>query len=100
MNTTINISLPKSILTDARKHMASRGFASLSEFIRSVLRNELYPRLTENGFTPEFEAEVLKAAAQPRSKDKTWKSSKDINRYFNKLKVELNGKNKLQRKLK
>jgi Arc/MetJ-type ribon-helix-helix transcriptional regulator len=85
MNTTINISLPKSILTDARKHMVSRGYATLSEFIRSVLRNELYPRLTENGFTPEFETEVLKAAAEPRSKDKTWETEEDITNYFNNL---------------
>jgi len=38
-----------------------RGYASISELIRHALRDVLYPKITENGFTPEFEKKVLQA---------------------------------------
>ncbi len=72
MTTTINISLPKSMYQDAKRLLARRGYASISELIRDTLRNELYPRVTENGFTPEFEERVLKASAEPVENDIVW----------------------------
>lgn len=70
--TTINISLPKQMLVDAKKAVKDRQYASISELIRDTLRGVLYPRLTENGFTPEFEDEILKSAAEPRENDVEW----------------------------
>ena len=97
MNTTINISLPKSILDDAKKYMARRGFASLSEFIRAAIRREVYPEITENGFTPEFEAEVLKSAAQPRKNDIVWDGKTPFTDFVLNHSVKKHGKNKLHR---
>lgn len=93
MNTTINISLPKSMLADAKKILSKRGFTSISEYFRAAVRRDLYPRLTENGFTPEFEAQVLKAAAEPISKDKVWETEEDIREYFNNLEKKLKKRN-------
>ena len=72
MNTaTINISLPKKMLADAKKAVKDRQYTSISELIRDTLRRDLYPQLTENGFTPEFEEEVLEAE-KDRSGDVVW----------------------------
>lgn len=92
---TINISLPKTMYEDAKAYLARRGYSSVSELFRDTLREKLYPRLTENGFTPEFEEEVLRSAAEPRQKDKVWKSEKDIQEYFAQLrkKLQLHDKN-------
>ena len=84
---TINISLPKNMYEDAKKLLAKRGYASISELVRDALREVIYPDVTENGFTREFEEEVLKAAAEPRSKDIVLKNKKDIENYFKHLKV-------------
>ena len=62
MTTTINISLPKSMYQDAKKLVVTRGYTSISELIRDALRGVIYPRLTENGFTSEFEEEILRRA--------------------------------------
>lgn len=61
MTTTINISLPKALYDDAKKHVTKRRYTSVSELIREALRSKLYPELTENGFTREFEDKVLEA---------------------------------------
>jgi len=44
-----------------------RGYASISELIRQALRDVLYPKITENGFTPEFEEAVLRAEKNANS---------------------------------
>ena len=85
MSTTVNISLPKQMYDDAKRFLKQRRYASLSELIREALRGVLYPNLTENGFTPEFEAEVLKAAAEPEENDKVWETEKEIKNYFKDL---------------
>lgn len=72
MNATINISLPKTMYQDAKKILTKRGYVSISELIRDALRETLYPRITENGFTPEFEDEVLHRAAESRINDIVW----------------------------
>lgn len=67
---------------DAKKMLGMRGYASISELIRDALRDWLYPRVTENGFTPEFENMVLRSSAEPRSKDRVLKTDKDIENFF------------------
>jgi len=57
---------------DAKKLLVKRGYASISELIRDTLRNLLYPRLTANGFTREFEEEVLRRSAEPIKNDIEW----------------------------
>jgi Arc/MetJ-type ribon-helix-helix transcriptional regulator len=62
---TINISLPKAMYADAKKKVASKRYASISELVRDAVRGVLYSGITENGFTKEFEDRVLKSAAEP-----------------------------------
>ena len=87
MMTTINISLPTSMYKDTKRLLSRRGYASISEAVRDALRPVLYPRLTENGFTPEFEDAVLKSAAQPRANNYILETDKDIEDYFLHLKL-------------
>jgi Arc/MetJ-type ribon-helix-helix transcriptional regulator len=70
--TTINISLPTEMYKDAKLHVKRRGYASVSELIRDAVREWLYPRITINGFTPEFENQVLKAEKEPRENHRVW----------------------------
>lgn len=67
---------------DAKRYMKDRGYASISEFVRNALRAKIYPELTENGFTPEFEEQVLKSAAQPLENDTVLETKEDIRNYF------------------
>lgn len=96
---TINISLPKTMYEDAKAYLVRRGYSSVSELFRDTLREELYPRLTENGFTPEFEQMVLEAEKEPVKKDRVWRTEKDINTYFNALRkrIKKNAKNRANR---
>lgn len=87
MNSTINISLPKSMYQDAKRILSMRGYASISELIRDALRKTLYPRITENGFTPEFEEAVLQSAAESKKNDIHLRTNKDIENYFLHLKL-------------
>lgn len=57
---TINISLPQSLYNAAKKRQKADHY-TFSEMVRDALRWWLNPRLTRNGFTPEFEQEVLEA---------------------------------------
>lgn len=57
---------------EARKAMEQRGYSSISEFIRDVLRVRLYPQLTVNGFTPAFEEEVIRSASEPTEHSVEW----------------------------
>ena len=86
MNTTINISIPRTMYQDAKEVQKVEGYASISELIRHALRKVLYPSgLTVNGFTPEFEDMVLESAKEPVSESKTWETEADIDKYFKKL---------------
>lgn len=77
MTTTVNISLPKAMYADARRMAGERKYTSISEFIRDALRRMLYPQLTENGFTPEMEQEILKIAAGSMDNDIVWDGKTD-----------------------
>lgn len=84
--TTINISLPTSLYKDIKKTIKERGYSSVSEMVRDAVRRVLYPELTENGFTPEFEEAVLKSAGEPFENDTVLETEKDIHDYFLHLK--------------
>lgn len=58
---TINISMPRGLYAEAKKKAKRYHYASVSEVIRNALRWWLSDNLTVNGFTPEFEEEVLMA---------------------------------------
>lgn len=83
---------------DIKRFLMQKGYASISEFFRDAARDKVYPEITENGFTSEFEEAVLAAAKEPRNKSKVWRTEKDIDEYFEKLRKKLrikkkNGKN-------
>ncbi len=87
--TTVNISLPSEMYKDIKKTIKERGYSSVSELVRDALRRIVYPGLTENGFTPEFEDAILESAKEPMDKNKIWKTEEDIDRYFAKLHKKL-----------
>ncbi|PIP61113.1 hypothetical protein COW99_05830 [Candidatus Roizmanbacteria bacterium CG22_combo_CG10-13_8_21_14_all_38_20] len=80
--TTVNISLPVEMYSDAKTVILERGYASLSELVRDALRGLLYPHLTVNGFIREFEDRVLEAATESQGKDVLLKTNKDLKNYF------------------
>lgn len=93
---TVNISIPDNMYNDAKKILAKKGYASLSELVRDTLRKTIYPEYTQNGFTPEFEEEVLAAEKEPDVGE--WKTEKDIDDYFANLKKKLSVHDKNQKK--
>jgi len=102
MTTTVNISLPRSLYEDAKKLLVSRGYTSISEVMRDALRHLVHPHVTENGFTPEFEEEVLRSAAEPVKNDIVLETDEDIDNYFKHLKFlakkrKVNDKNTVKR---
>ena len=86
---TINISLPENLYKEAKKIVKDKGYSSISELVRDGLRKVIYPQLTENGFTPEFEEMVLEAAKEPVDESKVWETSEDIDKYYAKLHKKL-----------
>lgn len=83
--TTVNISLPTSLYKDIKNTVKERGYSSVSELMRDAVRKTLYPEVTENGFTPEFEEMVLEAAKEPIDETKTIETDEDLERYFREL---------------
>jgi Arc/MetJ-type ribon-helix-helix transcriptional regulator len=84
MNTvTINVTMPKGLMGELKQLVVAGWYTSVSEVLRSgarqIVTNE---KLTINGFTREFEDEVLKAAAEPVDYSKVWESDKDIDAFF------------------
>jgi len=90
MNQTINVSLPKNLTDLARAQVKAGMYSSLSEVIRDAMRRMLNPRpkITVNGFTEEFENEVLAASESPQDKDLVFESADDLEKYFNKLGIK------------
>ncbi len=84
---TINISLPQSMYDDAKKVLIKNRYASISELMRDALRRILYQDVTENGFTTQFESQILQAAADSVDNDLILETSEDINNYFKNLKI-------------
>jgi Arc/MetJ-type ribon-helix-helix transcriptional regulator len=86
---TVNITISKTMYEDAKKALSKKGYASMSELVRDSLRKVLYPHLTVNGFTQEFEEEVLRAKAEPMDDAIVWETEADIDKYFTNYKKEL-----------
>jgi len=82
---TVNISLPKNLYKDIKETIKERGYSSVSELMRDAVRRVIYPELTENGFTPEFEEAVLRSAKGSVDEKDVWETPEDIDKYFAKL---------------
>lgn len=72
---------------DAKKILSTKRYASISELIRDALRRVLYENLTENGFTNQFEDEILNAASDPLNKELLLKTDQNLKDYFKYLKT-------------
>lgn len=82
-------------LKKAVDQLVARGwYTSVSELIREGARRVIKtsPKLTINGFTEEFENEVLEAAGEPVDKSLVWENEADIDNYFDNLKLKYNRK--------
>ena len=69
---TVNISMPKGLYDQAKRRAKKYHYNSVSEVIRDALRWWLNDKLTRNGFTPEFEEEVLRSEKLPVENDIEW----------------------------
>lgn len=52
--------MPKGLYVQAKAEVKKYHYNSVSEFIRDATRKLLYPELTENGFTKQFESMILR----------------------------------------
>ena len=86
---TVNISLPTGLYKDIKKTIKERGYSSVSELMRDAVRRVLYPELTENGFTPEFEKAVLEAAKKPIGNDIVLETDEDIDKHFDEIRKKV-----------
>lgn len=77
---------------DAKRALAAKRYSSVSELIRDALRKTLYGKISQNGFTEEFENLVMESSREPEKNDLVFKTDKDLESYFN-------GKNKAVRKV-
>ncbi len=78
---------------DIKKWVADHKYSSVSEYFRDLARKSLYKkRITENGFTEEFEDAVLESAKEPIDYSNVWETKEDVDKYFKKLAKELYGK--------
>lgn len=93
MSVTINISLPKKMYEDIKRAIKVKSYTSVSELIRASVRKSLYEEVTENGFTPAFEDQVLESAMEPEENDEVWETEDDVRKYFSQLREELQNKN-------
>lgn len=78
MNTTITITIPEDLKQQADRAVKSGVFRSMTELVHTGIRRVLpekkksFQRLTVNGFTPEFEQEVLEAEKEPLDQSVEW----------------------------
>ncbi len=84
----VNIPMPSQLKKAVDQLVAQGWYDSFSEAVREGTRRVVKssPKLTVNGFTEEFEDEVLKAAEEPLDYSVELKSKADIDRYFDNLK--------------
>ena len=97
---TTNISLPRGDWK-ALKVLAAQQEVSMAELVRKSVKQSITKqaqrlikkgKLTVNGFTPDFEGEVLKAAAEPVGESKAWESEKDITVFFESVRKKARSK--------
>ena len=95
----MNISMPKGLYDRAKKRAKESHYASISELVRDALRWWLSDNLTVNGFTPEFEEEVLKAAAEPIENSIEWYGKGSFTDFVLSHPPKTNGKSKIRRQV-
>lgn len=90
---TTNITFPRDDWK-ALKIVAMEQGISMAEFVRQEVGRAVRKtaktlisrrRLTVNGFTPEFEEEVLKAAAEPIDNRWVLKRGDDVGKFFDRM---------------
>ncbi len=97
---TTNISMPKGLYDQAKARVKKYHYNSVSELIRDALRWWMNDNLTRNGFTPEFEEEVLKAEKEADAgKVVEWNGKGSFVDFVLKHPVLKNAKNKVRRKI-
>ena len=64
--------MPKGLYAQAKAQAKKYHYNSVSELIRNALRWWMNDNLTRNGFTPEFEEEVLRREKEPLKNDIKW----------------------------
>lgn len=85
---------------DIKKWVSDHKYSSVSEYFRDLARKSLYSkRITENGFTEEFEDAVLESAKEPIDESDVWETEEDVNNYFKQLSIKLYGKDYTKRKV-
>ncbi len=92
--------MPRGLYAQAKRRAKKYHYTSVSEVIRDALRWWLNDNLTRNGFTPEFEEEVLKAEKEADAgKVVEWNGKGSFVDFVLKHPVFKNAKNKVRRKI-
>lgn len=83
----VNVPMTRQLKTDLEQLVVKGRYTSLSELMREGARKVLdsSERLTINGFTPEFEEEILKNAQEPLDSRPALKTMKEVEHYFSEL---------------
>jgi hypothetical protein len=77
MNTQINLRLPEKILISAKKRADKEGFGTVQEYIKEVLRTELFENVSSK------EIKLVRNLISLSEKNKLYGTEKDL---FDKLK--------------
>lgn len=73
------------MVDEVKKIIKKRGYATMSEYVRDILRDSIYPRLTENGLAPAIESDILQSASEPVENDIVLDTDEEVRNYFTKL---------------
>ena len=90
--------MPKGLYAQAKAQAKKYHYSSVSELIRDALRWWTNDNLTRNGFTPEFEEEVLRREKEPLENDIEWDGVTPFTQFVLSHPPK-NVKNKIRRKL-
>lgn len=96
--TTIRAIIPTEIKHRMDQAIAMGEFPSVHDLVSRALTTVLpqvkrrRPRLTVNGFTPEFEDVVLASSKLPADTDTVIETDEDLERYFDRIMKEVEKK--------
>ncbi len=92
--------MPKGLYDQAKTQAQKYHYNSVSELIRDALRWWMSDNLTVNGFTPEFEEEVLKAEKEAdKGKVVEWDGKTPFTEFVLSHPPKGYGKNQIRRKI-
>ncbi len=80
MNTQINLRLPERMLVSAKRKADREGFGTVQEYIKEVLRSELFETISSR------EVKLVKSLIALSEKNELYGSEKDL---FDKLKSDV-----------